>query len=156
MDKYTWSDVGSSYLPSDLLAAFLYAQFLAGDQIQAKRRRVWEYYFQHLQDWARSQQVGLPVVPAHNEQAYHLFYMLMPSIESRQELIERLRSLKILSVFHYQPLHLSDMGKRFGGKPGMCPVAETVSDRIIRLPFYNDLSQCKQEKVIEAIRDFVV
>src|SRR5262249_10821956 len=72
VDKYTWRDVGSSYLPSDLLAAFLYAQFLSGDQIQAKRRRVWEYYFQHLQDWARPQEVGLPVVPAYDEQAYHL------------------------------------------------------------------------------------
>src|SRR5215471_8026385 len=156
VDKYTWRDVGSSYLPSDLLAAFLYAQFLAGDQIQAKRRRVWEYYFQHLQDWARSQHVGLPVVPAHNEQAYHLFYMLMPSIEARQALIEQLRSLKILSVFHYQPLHLSDMGRRFGGRPGMCPMAEAVSERIIRLPFYNDLAESNQERVVDAIRNFAV
>jgi dTDP-4-amino-4,6-dideoxygalactose transaminase len=95
-------------------------------------------------------------VPAHNEQAYHLFFMLMPSIEARQALIEQLRSLKILSVFHYQPLHLSDMGRRFGGKPGMCPVAETVSERIIRLPFYNDLPEREQEKVVEAIRHFTV
>ena len=156
VDKYTWRDVGSSYLPSDLLAAFLYAQFLKADQIQAKRRRVWEYYLQHLQDWARTQQVGLPVVPPHNEQAYHLFYMLMPSLEARQALIQQLRSLNILSVFHYQPLHLSDMGRRFGGKPGMCPVAEAVNERIIRLPFYNDLSQCKQDKVVEAVRQFTV
>jgi dTDP-4-amino-4,6-dideoxygalactose transaminase len=156
VDKYTWRDVGSSYLPSDLLSAFLYAQFLAADQIQVKRRTVWEYYFEHLQDWARSQHVDLPVVPAHDEQAYHLFYMLMPSSEARQALIKHLRALKILSVFHYQPLHLSDMGRQFGGRPGMCPVAEAVSERIIRLPFYNDLPQTKQEKVVEAIRDFTV
>jgi dTDP-4-amino-4,6-dideoxygalactose transaminase len=117
---------------------------------------LWEYYFQHLQSWAHSQQVGLPVVPAHNEQAYHLFYMLMPSVEARQALIKHLRSLKILSVFHYQPLHLSDMGRRFGGQPGMCPMAEAVSERIIRLPFYNDLPQCMQEKVVEAVRHFAV
>jgi dTDP-4-amino-4,6-dideoxygalactose transaminase len=155
-DKYTWRDVGSSFLPSDLLAAFLYAQFLAAHQIQAKRRRVWQHYLQHLRDWARCQHVRLPFVPLQCEQAYHMFYLLMPTPASRQALIAHLRSRGILSAFHYLPLHLSEMGRRFGGKPGLCPVAEQVSDRILRLPFYNDLTGHEQDRVVEAVQEFSV
>ena len=154
VDKYTWVDVGSSYLPSDILAAFLYAQLEAREQIQAKRQRVWEYYYAHLQDWAKDRDVRLPIVPAHCEQPYHMFYLLMPSLEQRQALIARLKAHSILSVFHYLPLHLSEMGRRFGGKEGDCPVTEDVSDRLLRLPFYNDLTEAEQASVVEAICNF--
>jgi dTDP-4-amino-4,6-dideoxygalactose transaminase len=154
VDKYTWVDIGSSFLPSDLLAAYLYAQFLNAQQIQAKRRRIWRYYYRHLGQWARAQQVRLPVVPQHCNQAYHLFYLLMPGLESRQALIAHLRARGILSVFHYLPLHLSDMGQRFGGREGMCPVTEQVSNRLLRLPFYNDLPESAQARVVEAIQEF--
>jgi dTDP-4-amino-4,6-dideoxygalactose transaminase len=154
VDKYTWVDIGSSYLPSDLLAAFLFAQLEARDQIQAKRRRIWGYYREHLSRWAEDHRARLPIVPAHCEQAYHMFYVLMPSMEQRQDLIAHLKARGILSVFHYLPLHLSDMGQRFGGQPGDCPVTEDVSDRLLRLPFYNDFTEEDQECVVSAILEW--
>jgi dTDP-4-amino-4,6-dideoxygalactose transaminase len=153
VDKYTWVDLGSSYLPSEILAAFLYAQLEAREQIQARRRQVWESYYERLGDWAKEYHVRLPVVPAHCEQSYHMFYLLLPSPEKRDELIEHLKSRGILSVFHYLPLHLSEMGRRLGGRQGDCPVTEDVSDRLVRLPFFNDLQEDDQELVCEAIRE---
>jgi len=155
VDKYTWVDIGSSYLPSDILAAFLYGQLEARAQIQRKRRRVWEYYSSHLRDWIADYDIRLPVVPAHCEQPYHMFYLLMPSLETRQALIAHLKRRGILSVFHYLPLHLSDVGRRFGGKPGDCPVTEDLSDRLLRLPFYNNLTESDQARVVGAIREFL-
>lgn len=154
VDKYTWVDIGSSHLPSDILAAFLYAQLEARQEIQSKRRQIWEYYAAHLQDWAQDNGVQLPSVPSHCEQSYHMFYLLLPSLEQRQALIDHLKERGILSVFHYLPLHLSDMGRQFGGKEGDCPVTEAVSDRLLRLPFYNDLEHADQARVVEAIREF--
>ncbi len=154
VDKYTWVDLGSSYLPSDILAAFLYAQLEAREQIQARRRRVWAYYYDHLQDWAQDHGVRLPIVPVHCEQPYHLFYLLLPSLEKRTALIAHLKSRGIWSVFHYLPLHLSEMGRRFGGKEGDCPVTEDVSDRLLRLPFYNGLTEADQARVVAAIIEF--
>jgi dTDP-4-amino-4,6-dideoxygalactose transaminase len=156
VDKYTWADLGSSFLPSDVLAAFLYAQFMAGQRIQARRRHIWHYYDEHLQDWARQQNVRLPTIPPHCEQAYHLFYLITPTFESRQALIAHLRSRGIYSVFHYVPLHLSRMGQRFGGRPGLCPVAEQVSDCLLRLPFNNNLTEPEQARVVEAVQEFAV
>jgi dTDP-4-amino-4,6-dideoxygalactose transaminase len=154
VDKYTWTDIGSSYLPSDILAAFLYAQLEASEQIQAKRKRIWETYFNALAPWAAAMDVGVPCIPAHCEQPYHMFYLILPSLEIRQALIDHLKAQGILSVFHYLPLHLSDMGRRFGGQPGDCPVCEGVADRLLRLPFYNDLREEEQLSVINAVQSF--
>ena len=154
VDKYTWIDVGSSYLPSDMLAGFLYAQLEARDHIQEHRRRIWEYYDTHLKDWAQKHSVRLPVIPKHCEQPYHMFYMIMPSHEDRQALISYLKSHGIDSVFHYLPLHLSDMGIRLGGKKRNCPITEDISNRLVRLPFYNELSVAEQEIIVDAIFNF--
>lgn len=154
VDKYTWVDIGSSYLPSDLLAAFLCAQLEAREQIQAKRRRVWERYFERLTPWAQENGVGLPFVPGYCEQPYHMFYLLLPSLEIRQQLISFLKQRGILAVFHYLPLNLSELGLKLGGAPGQCPVTEDVSDRILRLPFYNDLTEADQDEVIDALKSF--
>ncbi|HLO47184.1 MAG TPA: dTDP-4-amino-4,6-dideoxygalactose transaminase [Kamptonema sp.] len=154
VDKYTWVDVGSSYLPSDMLAAYLYAQLEVQEQIQAKRQQIWEYYHKHLQDWAEKHGIRFPIVPDHCEQAYHMFYLLMPSLEKRQALIAHLKAQNIISAFHYLPLHLSDMGRKFGGKEGDCPVTEDVSDRLLRLPFYNDLTETDLARVVAAICEF--
>ncbi|MCE7946841.1 MAG: dTDP-4-amino-4,6-dideoxygalactose transaminase [Chloroflexi bacterium CFX4] len=156
VDKYTWVDVGSSYLPSDLLAAFLYAQFEVHERIQGIRRRIWETYAAHLSNWAAENGVQLPHVPEHCEQAYHMFYLLMPSLEARQAFIAHLKAHGILAVFHYLPLHLSEMGLKFGGKPGDCPVTERISDQLVRLPFFNDLDEALQGRVIEAVLTFKV
>ena len=96
----------------------------------------------------------MPGVPAEREQTYHLFYLLLPSEEARDRLIAHLRSRRILAVFHYVPLHLSPMGRRYGGKEGDCPVTERLSGRLLRLPFYNQLEVSDQERVIEAVLDF--
>jgi dTDP-4-amino-4,6-dideoxygalactose transaminase len=154
IDKYTWVDMGSSYLPSDILAAFLYAQLEQRAEIQMKRRRVWEYYHAHLDEWAALNGVKLPHVPNHCEQPYHMYYLVLPDIEIRQALIAHLKSKGILSVFHYLPLNTSTMGKQFGGKPGDCPVTERVSDCLVRLPFYNKLTEMDQSQVVEAILNF--
>jgi len=154
VDKYTWVDLGSSYLPSDILAAFLYAQLEARDQIQADRRRVWDYYRDNLQDWAGANDIRLPIVPGHCEQPYHLFYLLLPSLQQRQDFIAHLKARDVLSVFHYLPLHLSEMGQRLGGKPADCPVTEEVSDRLVRLPLYNSLTQDDQRRAVSQIKEF--
>jgi dTDP-4-amino-4,6-dideoxygalactose transaminase len=151
VDKYTWVDVGSSFLPSDMLAAYLFAQFEMHEAIQAKRRKIWEYYFQHLREWSRDRGVRLPIIPADCEQAYHMFYLLMPSLQERNLLIASLKAKDIISVFHYLPLHLSPMGKKFGGHAGDCPVTEDVSDRLMRLPFYNDLTEADLARVVDEI-----
>ncbi len=154
VDKYSWVDVGSSYLPSDLLAAFLFAQLEARQEIQKKRRRIWEWYRLHLQAWAVENGVRLPVVPAECEQAYHMFYMVLPSLEFRQSLISHLKAQGILSVFHYVPLHSSEMGRKWSARETHCPVTEDVSLRLLRLPFYNDLTEAEQARVVAAVTAF--
>ncbi len=154
VDKYTWVDIGSSYLPSDILAAYLYAQLEARVTIQSKRERIWNFYESKIHDWAQENDIRLPVVPSHCEQTYHMFYLLFPSLEIRQGMIEHLKSKGILSVFHYLPLHLSKMGKKFGGRDGDCPVTEDVSDRLLRLPFYTGLSEDDQSRVVEEMCSF--
>ncbi|HEY9088261.1 MAG TPA: dTDP-4-amino-4,6-dideoxygalactose transaminase [Anaerolineaceae bacterium] len=154
VDKYTWVDVGSSYLPSDILAAFLYAQLEQWQSIQSKRQRIWDYYYTHLSDWAQSHGVRLPVVPPGIEQPYHMFYLLLPNLEQRTAFISFLRGQGIYSVFHYLPLHLSPMGQQFGGQPGDCPVTECISDQLVRLPFYNTLTEEDQARVVEAVKAF--
>jgi dTDP-4-amino-4,6-dideoxygalactose transaminase len=154
VDKYSWVDLGSSYVMSDVLAAFLYAQLEVWQNIQAQRQRIWRYYDQQLRDWAMEREMGCPVVPAHCEQSYHMYYLVMPSPAKRHALISFLKARGILGVFHYVPLHLSTMGRRMGGQPGSCPVSEQKSERLVRLPFYNSLSQSDQDQVIAAVRQF--
>lgn len=154
VDKYTWCDLGSSYLPSDMLAGFLFGQLEAAERIQAKRRAIWEFYADGLRDWAATFGARLPVVPEHCAQAYHMFYLLLPSLEARQALIRHLQAQGIMSVFHYLPLHLSSMGQRFGGRRGDCPVTEDVSDRLLRLPFHGHLSGADLDRIVHAIRSF--
>jgi dTDP-4-amino-4,6-dideoxygalactose transaminase len=154
VDKYTWVDIGSSYLPSDILAAFLFAQLEQREKIQLHRKQVWEMYYAGLKDWANVHGVQLPCIPEYCEQSYHMFYILLPTLRLRQKLISYLRERGIYSVFHYLPLHLSEMGQSFGGKIGDCPVTERVSDQLIRLPFHNGLTSAEQEQVIDLIREF--
>lgn len=154
VDKYTWVDIGSSYLASDILAAVLLAQLEAREKIQASRRRVWQRYAEQLPGWAADRGVQLPFVPEHCEQAYHMFYLLMRSLEERTAFMAHLRERGIVSVFHYLPLHASEMGQHLGGKLGDCPVTEGVSDRLVRLPFHYELTEADQQFVIDAIKQF--
>jgi dTDP-4-amino-4,6-dideoxygalactose transaminase len=156
VDKYSWRDVGSSFLPSGILAAFLIEQLRARDAIQASRKRVFERYSAGLGDWAAANGVQLPTVPAECEQAYHMFYMLLPTHDARTRLLAHLKAARIQATFHYVPLHSSPMGQSLGGRPGQCPVTEDVSDRLIRLPFWNDLTPTQQDRVISEVRRFPV
>jgi dTDP-4-amino-4,6-dideoxygalactose transaminase len=154
VDKYSWVSPGSSYLPSDLLAAYLFGQLEQAEKIQSKRRLIWEYYSENLNAWAEEHQVRLPLVPAWCEQPYHMFYMLLPDLETRTKLISHLKLRGIYSVFHYLPLHLSDMGVKFGGRAGDCPVTERVSDQLLRLPMHVELSDQDLADVVAAIKEF--
>jgi len=155
VDKYTWVDIGSSFLPSDLLAAFLSAQLEQAEQIQSLRHAVWQYYYQALQPLAKQGNITLPIVPAGCGHAAHLFYIILPSQEIRDNLIGFLRDRKIGSAFHYLPLHLSPMGRAFGYQEGACPVTEDISGRLLRLPFHNRITREEQDRVVSGISEFL-
>ena len=154
VDKYTWVDLGSSYVLTDLLAGFLAAQLEKRVEIQAARRALWQRYDDGLREWATENGVGTPVVPEHCDQSWHMYYVLLPSLAARTALIARLRDRGILAVFHYQPLHLSEMGRRFGGVPGQCSVTEDVAERLLRLPFFTSMTEAEQAEVIEVVTSF--
>ena len=154
IDKYSWVDIGSSYLMSDVLAAFLFAQLEQWQSIQAKRQSLWTRYHSELELWADKSGMRRPVVPINCEQAWHMYYLLAPSLEKRQALIAHLKERDVFAVFHYLPLHASEYGSRWGGRIGDCPVTEETSDRILRLPFYNSMTPDEQTRVIEAVRAF--
>jgi len=151
VDKYTWVDIGSSYLPSDMLAAYLLGQLEEKEKVLASRKRIYERYAHELQPWAKRAGARLPTIPPGCDSSYHMFYVLLPDPDARTQLIARLKSRGILAVFHYQPLHLSEMGRRWGGQAGDCPVSEDISDRLLRLPFYTDMATQEQDRVIEAM-----
>lgn len=154
VDKYGWVDLGSSYLPSDILAAYLFAQLEAKADIQNRRKKIWNYYHEHLGAWAAERQIGVPTVPAHCEQSFHMYYLLMESLEQRTALIDHLKARGIYAVFHYQPLHLSKMGQKLGGKPGDCPVTERAADVLVRLPFFAALTEAEQSYIVQAVLEF--
>jgi len=154
VDKYTWVDLGSSYVMSDILAAFLYAQLEQYKVVQAKRKSAWNLYFQSILPLAQKLQVQLPYSPSECEPAYHMFYLLCQSKEHRSALMQHLKNHGIQSVFHYLPLNASPMGQKFGAKWGDCPVSEDISDRILRLPFYTELSSESIHQVAEALEKF--
>jgi dTDP-4-amino-4,6-dideoxygalactose transaminase len=152
--SYSWVDVGSSYLPADILAAFLFAQLEVSGELQARRQVLWRRYADALQGWAAAAAVRLPIVPAECEQPYHLFYLLLPCRGARQALIDHLKAHEIDAASHYLPLHVSEMGRRFGGRAGQCPVSEDVSDRLLRLPLSAGLTDDEQERVITAVMEY--
>ena len=156
VDKYSWVSVGSSYLPSDMLAAFLLAQLEEREQIQSRRKQIWETYYKELGAWAEENHVQMPFVPAHCEQTFHMFYLLFPNLEKRQAAIAYLKERGIQAVFHYLPLHLSPMGEKYGGREGDCPVTEKISDQLLRLPFYTNLAEEDQIHVIEVLKGLSV
>jgi len=154
VDKYTWVDTGSSFLPSDLLAAFLFAQLENMQEITDKRRKIFELYRESLMPLADEGHIRLPVIPQDCDPNYHMFYILLESEPVRASLIQYLRERDISAVFHYVPLHTSPMGTRMGYRPGILPVTENLSERLLRLPFYYELSESEILEVVEHITDF--
>ncbi len=154
VDKYTWVDLGSSYLPSELQAAFLLGQLEQRHRVQQRRAQIWDRYFAELSGWASLKGVQLPHTPEGCEATAHLFFLVLPSLDERQRFISHLGERDILTVFHYQALHLSDVGRRFGGRSGDCPVAERAGDCLVRLPLFYSLSDDEVGRVIEAVQSF--
>jgi dTDP-4-amino-4,6-dideoxygalactose transaminase len=151
VDKYTWVDVGSSYVPSEIVCAFLYAQLEQLAAIDARRRTIHDFYRESLQPLAEAGLLTLPAVPADCESNAHLFYLLLPDERRRRELQEALRRERISAVFHYVPLHISPMGRRLGCADRRLAVTESVADRLLRLPLFYDLTPEMQSRVVEAI-----
>lgn len=154
VDKYTWVDIGSSYLPSDLLAAFLYAQLENMDLINIRRQSLFEHYYQRLMPLKNAGCLQLPYIPQETQSNSHLFYIILESEQVRNELMDYLKTKGILSVFHYIPLHLSPVGLSMGYKEGQLPITESVSKCLLRLPFYYDLTHEEQDEVINTINEF--
>jgi dTDP-4-amino-4,6-dideoxygalactose transaminase len=146
---YTWVEVGSSNPPSEIQAAFLYGQLEQRQCVQERRRQIFERYEALLRPHAEALGLQLPTVPLHCVQSYHMFYVLLPTQALRDRAIRAMEDKEILSVFHYMPLHLSAVGRRYGAQ--RCPVTESISSRLLRLPFYVTLSAGEQEEVVEAL-----
>jgi dTDP-4-amino-4,6-dideoxygalactose transaminase len=155
IDKYSWRDIGSSYVPSDILAAFLCAQLERRDAIQAARRARWDAYRDALAPWAAAHAVAMPTVPDGCDHSAHLFYLLLPTAAARDACLAHLHRAQINGIFHYLPLHLSEMGRKFGGREGDCPVTEDVSARLVRLPLSAGLTDDEQQRTIDVVRRFV-
>jgi dTDP-4-amino-4,6-dideoxygalactose transaminase len=150
VDKYTWVDVGSSYLPSELNAAFLWAQMEEATQITQRRLDIWERYHAAFASAERDELLRRPIVPAHCGHNAHMYYILLPDLKRRTAVIDKLRAQNIQSVFHYVPLHSAPAGQRLGRAYGGLTVTDQMSDRLLLLPFWIGLEE-HQDRVIEAV-----
>lgn len=156
VQKYTWQDVGSSFLPSELLAAFLLAQLEHMDEVNAARQRLCRRYERAFADLAEQGLIELPVIPPDRESNHHMFYVLLPDQAQRDGLIGHLKEKDIIAIFHYVPLHSSPMGLRLGYEPADLPVTENISLRLVRLPLYNDMTEEEQSEVIAQVRGYLL
>jgi dTDP-4-amino-4,6-dideoxygalactose transaminase len=155
VDKYTWVDLGSSYLPSELVAAFLDAQFAHAEAVIARRRAIWERYHAELSGLGAAGLIGLPCRGYSDREANgHLFHVLADTLQTRSALAAHLKSRDILSVFHYVPLHSSPAGRKFGRASGKLTVTDAVADRLLRLPLYFSISDTDVDSVINAVKEF--
>ncbi len=154
VDKYTWVDTGSSYLPSDILAAFLYAQLENMEKINDRREKIFANYYKSLMPLVNDGKLRLPYISGACHSNNHLFYIILENEKTRNDLMDFLKERGILAVFHYLPLHISPMGQMMGGKKGQLPVTEEMSNRLLRLPFYYELRKNEQAVVVDTIKEF--
>ena len=151
IDKYTWVSPGSSYLLSDLNSALLWANLEQMEHVQRHRTDLWNRYQNGLADWCAGLGIGQPSVPAGCQHPAHLYYLLLPDLEKRQQLMLYLREHNVQAAYHYQPLHTSPMGLRYGGQQADCPVAEAAAARMLRLPLYAGLTHEDQSRIVEIL-----
>lgn len=156
IDKYTWMDAGSSYLPSELNAAYLWAQLEMADKIFKDRMNSWNMYYELLKELEQKGCIKLPVIPKNCTHNGHMFYIKTNSLQERQSLIEYLKKNEISAVFHYIPLHTSPAGKRFGVFHGEDKYTTQESEKLLRLPLYYGLKQDEIEYVAEKVKEFYV
>lgn len=154
VDKYTWTDVGSSYLPSELQAAYLYGQLLKSKEINDSRLKVWHYYHNAFKDLAESGKVNIPYVSPKCEHNAHMFYLKLKDLEERSEFISIMKSNNVSCVFHYIPLHSSPAGKRFGEFYGEDEYTSIESEKLVRLPIYYGMEKKDYVRVAELALSF--
>ena len=154
VEKYTWVDLGSSWVPSDLLAAFLWGQYERRRQIQRQRHAVWNAYAERLAPWSAARGFRLPDIPPDREHPAHLFWVLAPSAEDRDRLLAHLSSRGVQAVFHYVPLHSSSGGRRFGRAPFPLDITDSISARLVRLPLWAGMTEEMIDRVLEAVTSF--
>jgi dTDP-4-amino-4,6-dideoxygalactose transaminase len=151
VDKYTWQEVGSSFLPSDIIAAFLWAQLEEAERITRERVAIWQRYHAMLEKLEQRGRLRRPVVPADCQHNGHIYYVLLPQGTNRQAVLRELKSHAISSVFHYVPLHSSPAGQRFGRAHGELSLTTSLSERLIRLPMWLGLTEAQQQRVCEVL-----
>ena len=154
IDKYSWVDVGSSYLPSELNAAYLYAQLEEAEKINEKRLTIWKQYFENLKKLAEEEFIELPTIPSGCEHNAHMFYIKCKDLEERSALIEYLKENEIMSVFHYVPLHTSEAGEKYGRFNGEDRFTSKESERLLRLPMYYGLRKTEVDFIVDKIEMF--
>ena len=154
IDKYTWRDYGSSYLPSDLNAAYLYAQLEESDKIQTARMAIWNRYYEEFKAWD-GKQISLPVIPDNSIHNAHMFYLKFPSIKERTQFISFMKENDILAVFHYIPLHSSPAGIKYGRFAGEDEYTTKESERLVRLPLYFGMTEEDLNKVVTKVKEFL-
>lgn len=154
VDKYTWVDIGSSYLPSELIAAFLYAQLEKVTVITNERLKKWYKYHQAFADLEKKGLVRRPIIPEYCQHNGHIYYLILPGLKCRDRLIETLKDKGIKAVFHYVPLHSSPAGQKFGRSSGTLKVTDDLSSRLLRLPLYATLKDTELVRIIEIVLSF--
>jgi len=150
VDKYTWVDIGSSYLPGEIISAFLWAQMEEADAMTRRRLAMWNTYHQWFAEAEKVGKLRRPVIPGHCVHNAHMYYILLPDLGRRTAVINRLRESEIHSVFHYIPLHSSPAGQRFARAHGEMKVTDSISDRLLRLPLWVGMED-QQARVIQTI-----
>ncbi|MDA8695946.1 dTDP-4-amino-4,6-dideoxygalactose transaminase [Flavobacteriales bacterium] len=154
VDKYSWKELGSSYVISDILGAYLLGQLDNATNIQAHRHRVWNHYAQNLENWAADKGIQLPSIPEGCEHPAHLFYLIFPDLESRTQFIAHMKSRDIMTVFHYLPLEQSKFAISKGWNTQHCPVSNDLSQRLVRLPLFTQLHEGELNSIVEATTAF--
>lgn len=154
VDKYTWVDIGSSYLPGEMVAAFLMAQLEDIKRITQKRIKIWNIYHQSLEDLEKAGYFKRPIIPPNISHNGHLYYILLPSLKIRNKFMEFLKKRDILTVFHYIPLHSSPAGKKYGRYVGKMEITDKTSDTLVRLPLFYDITEKEIDYIVETIYDF--
>ena len=154
IDKYTWVDIGSSFLPSELVAAFLFAQLEHSEEITTQRLSIWNQYKRALQPLERDGLIMLPHIPNHCVHNAHMFYLLCKTATERSQLIAKLNDTGIKAVFHYVPLHSSPMGQRVQPAITKLPITDDVAAKLVRLPMYYEMSEAITSRVIKTVKSF--
>ena len=156
VDKYTWVDVGSSYLPSEIIAAFLFAQLEKAEKINQKRLEIWQNYYDELKELEEKKILRLPIIPDNCQHNAHMFYIILRDEKTRNNLMDFLKKEKnILSVFHYVPLHSAPLGRKAAPNNPNLPITDDLNTRLLRLPFYYNLTKEEQTYIIESVKDFL-